>query len=348
MSARIPVTIVTGFLGSGKTTLLRHLLLNSGRKLAVIVNEFGSVGIDGDMLKGCGFCNEEDLECRLYELNNGCLCCTVQEDFLPTMEKLLSSSSSIDGIIVETSGLALPIPLLQALAWPEIRSKVYVNGVVTIVDGEALSLGSPVADLLSIEKQRELDDNIDHITSIDELFSNQLAVADLVLISRSDLIKPSLIDKLVNDLRTNLKESIPILSISKGVIEPSIVLGLSSSLQKVEIINSFDHDDHHHLKVYSAHVQIECDLYNGDFHLQLIELVKVFKIIRLKGRLWLRDKSFPLQIQMVGERFDSWYEKPHQSFWKPSKSGIDLVLLSFKECPKSSVLDAFSTFCASI
>ena len=137
MSKRIPVTVVTGFLGAGKTTVLRHLLKNSCLRLAIIVNEFGTVGLDGDLIKSCGFCPDEEIEGRLVELNNGCLCCTVQEDFLPTMEKLLSFDSNIDAIVVETSGLALPRPLLQALDWPAIRTRVHVSAVVTVVDGEA-------------------------------------------------------------------------------------------------------------------------------------------------------------------------------------------------------------------
>ena len=158
MTDRLPVTIVTGFLGSGKTTLLRNLLTNSHKRLAVVMNEFGSVGIDGDLIRSCGFCPDEDVDGRLVELNNGCLCCTVQDDFLPTMEILLNRKEYLDGIIIETSGLALPLPLMQALEWPAIRTKLYLNGVVTMVDAEALAAGSPVGDPSALEKQR-LDDD---------------------------------------------------------------------------------------------------------------------------------------------------------------------------------------------
>ncbi len=154
MPKRLPVTVLTGFLGAGKTTVLRHLLTKGGQKLAVMVNEFGSVGLDGDLIRSCGFCSEKEAETRLVELNNGCLCCTVQEDFVPTMNTLLERADLLDGIVVETSGLALPRPLLQALEWPSVRTRVHVNGVVTVVDGEALIKGSPVGDPSALEKQQ--------------------------------------------------------------------------------------------------------------------------------------------------------------------------------------------------
>ena len=202
MSRRLPVTVITGFLGAGKTTVLRHLLTRSGQRLAVMVNEFGSVGLDGDLIRSCGFCPDDEVDGRLVELNNGCLCCTVQDDFLPTMEQLLERADQLDGIVVETSGLALPRPLLQALDWPAIRSRVHVNGVVTLVDGEALAAGSPVADREALERQRRDDPSLDHITAIDELFSDQLQAADLVLLSRADRLSPSQLDA----LQINLKE----------------------------------------------------------------------------------------------------------------------------------------------
>ena len=101
MAKRLPVTVITGFLGAGKTTVLRHLLTQSGQRLAVMVNEFGTVGLDGDLIRSCGFCPEEEVEGRLVELNNGCLCCTVQDDFLPTMETLLARDERPDHIIIE-------------------------------------------------------------------------------------------------------------------------------------------------------------------------------------------------------------------------------------------------------
>ncbi|MEO0374988.1 MAG: GTP-binding protein, partial [Cyanobacteria bacterium P01_A01_bin.17] len=192
---KIPVTVITGFLGSGKTTLVRHLLQNNqGRRIAVLVNEFGEVGIDGDILKSCQVCDDDDtvnsnVRTNILELANGCLCCTVQEEFLPTMQELLQRREDIDCIVIETSGLALPKPLVQAFRWPEIRTGATVDGVVTVVDGDALAKGHIVGDLEALEAQRQADDSLDHETPIEELFEDQLACADMVLLTKTDLME---------------------------------------------------------------------------------------------------------------------------------------------------------------
>ena len=244
---RLPVTVVTGFLGAGKTTLLRHLLSEGNQRLAVVVNEFGTVGLDGDLLKNCEFCPEDEVNERIVELNNGCLCCTIQEDFLPSMESLLLRSNQLDGIIIETSGLALPKPLLQALNWPAIRSKVFINGVVTLVDGYALSNGSPVADLKSINEQITNDNSIDHLTPINELFRDQLISADLVLISRSDLLSSKDFSFVRDHVKIKGNPITNILPIANGKIEPSVILGLCKEQNNIFRLKQSDHDhDHDH------------------------------------------------------------------------------------------------------
>jgi len=341
--------VVRGPSGSGKTTLLRHLLINSGQRLAVMVNEFGTVGLDGDLIRSCGFCPEDEVEGRLVELNNGCLCCTVQDDFLPTMETLLERSDQLDGIVVETSGLALPRPLLQALDWPAIRRRVHVNGVVTVVDGEALSAGSPVGDPDALERQRQEDQSLDHLTAIEDLFEDQLQAADLVLISRSDQLQPSELARVVQTIEPRVRPGAGTLAMSRGEIDPALVLGLDAP----ESIHSdhhehehhdhddahhdHDHHDHSHVEAVSGQVRLEGAFDRTTLEALLPQFVRSNAVIRLKGRVWLAGKTLPLQIQMVGPRLDSWFEAAPDQAWVPDKgSGVELVVIGLR--PESAEL----------
>ena len=325
MAKRLPVTVITGFLGAGKTTVLRHLLTRGGQRLAVMVNEFGSVGLDGDLIRSCGFCPEEEVDGRLVELNNGCLCCTVQDDFLPTMETLLERADQLDGIVVETSGLALPRPLLQALDWPAIRSRVHVNGVVTLVDGEALAAGSPVADAEALERQRAEDPSLDHLTAIDDLFEDQLQAADLVLISRADCLDASAMAEVQGRIKDKVRPGTALLPVSQGQVETSVVLGLEHKPTPQEA-----HTDH--VDMVGSNVRVE-----GAFDRQALEqllpsLVSNHQVVRLKGRVWLPSKTLPLQIQMVGPRLNSWFEAAPSHAWRPDQGcGADLVVLALNE-----------------
>ncbi len=332
MTKRIPVTVVTGFLGSGKTTLLRHLLTKSGKKLAVMVNEFGSVGLDGDLIRSCGFCPDEEIEGRIVELNNGCLCCTVQEDFLPTMENLLVTAEHLDGIVIETSGLALPYPLLKALSWPDIRSRVHINGVVTLINSEALSEGSPVGDLDAIEKQRNDDPNLDHLTSIDELFSDQLYSADMVLLSRADCVTDTQLNEIRLKISKLVREGTEFLPISYGFIDPELILGLEHEKDyRHDDDDDDDHHHHHHVDMVTGNIRLEIKVDRLILESILPKLVVLHRVVRLKGRVWLPGKTMPLQIQMVGPRLNSWFEQVPENVWKPIDSGIDLVLIGLEK-----------------
>ena len=336
MAKRLPVTVITGFLGAGKTTVLRHMLTHGGQRLAVMVNEFGSVGLDGDSIRSCGFCPEEDMDGRLVELNNGCLCCTVQDDFLPTLETLLERADQLDGIVVETSGLALPRPLLQALAWPAIRSRVHVNGVVTLVDGEALAVGSPVADAEALERQRAEDPSLDHLTAIDDLFEDQLQAADLVLISRADCLDASAMAEVQGRIKDKVRPGTALLPVSQGQVETSVVLGLEHKPTPQEAHTHHDHDhdhhDHSHVDMVGSNVRVEGALDRHALEQLLPSLVSNHQVVRLKGRVWLPSKTLPLQIQMVGPRLNSWFEAAPSHAWRPDQGcGADLVVLALNE-----------------
>ena len=212
MPAKIPATVVTGFLGAGKTTLIRHMLANAnGKRIALIINEFGDLGVDGDILRGCGdeTCRDEDI----MELSNGCICCTVAEDFIPTMEKLLDREDRPDHIVIETSGLALPQPLVRAFNWPAISTRVTVDGVVTVVDGPAHFAGTFAHDVAAVDAQRAQDENLDHETPLSELFEDQLACADMIVVNKADLLGEEETGALVGKLRAESRDGVVNLAI---------------------------------------------------------------------------------------------------------------------------------------
>ncbi len=227
---KIPCTIVTGFLGAGKTTLVRHTIEQArGRRLAVIVNEFGDLGFDGSFLAACGVegCTEDSV----VELPNGCICCTVADDFVPALTKLLDRPEPPEHILIETSGLALPKPLVQAFQWPAIRSRVTVDGVVAVVDGPAVASGLFAEDPDALANQRAADQAVDHDNPLEEVFEDQILCADLVVLNKSDLLDEAARDKVRAEIEAHLPRAVEIVATEHGRLDPRVLLGISAAAE---------------------------------------------------------------------------------------------------------------------
>ena len=329
MKGRLPVVVVSGFVGSGKTTFLRYLINNTEMKFGLIINEFGDVGFDGDLIKNCD--NKFHSSDCLIELNNGCLCCTVQDDFIPSIQSLLASDLNIDLIVIETSGLALPIPLLKALNWPEIRTKVYLDLVITIVNGESMINGSPINDLYNIDLQYKETSKIDHKLSIDNLFDEQLEVSDLVLISRSDLIKKRDFEKIHKMISSKISSNVPIISSFNGEVNLEILFDKNLKKNNYQKFIEDEHD-HNHEEIFSETLNCDYFLDKNQFEHEMNQILKDLNILRIKGRVWIPGKSLPLQVQIVGRKINTWFEAVSSDRSVVLKDGgMDLVLIGFEK-----------------
>ena len=328
MKKRIPVIVISGFLGSGKTTFSRYLLRESNKKFGLIINEFGDVGIDGDLVKSCNGCDDSDEDC-IIELNNGCLCCTVQDDFIPSIKSLLKFNPEIEAIIIETSGLALPLPLIQALNWPEIRSSIYLDLVIGIVNGESMLKGSPINDLNEITNQYNILNKIDHNASIDELFEEQLEVSDIVLISRADVLNEKEFKSIKNIIKEKFNSTVPILKSLNGKIDLKYIFDIDLKKDNYKKFISEEHD-HNHVELVSDSIKLNYFLDRKEFEKEIVNVLNDINILRIKGRIWIPNKTLPLQIQIVGKKINTWYEEAPLNCWRPIDSaGLELVIISF-------------------
>jgi cobalamin biosynthesis protein CobW len=311
---KIPATIVTGFLGSGKTTLLRHLLQNAeGRRIAVIVNEFGEMGVDGELLRACGIgCDETGAsDGRLVELANGCLCCTVQEEFAPVMEQLAARREQIDHLLIETSGLALPKPLVQAFQWPALRNAFTVDAVIAVVDAPAVSQGRFADDPQAVDAQRRADDNLDHESPLAELFEDQLASADLVIVHKTDAIDADALQQVFDVVRRHTGTGVKQLTAQHGRVDPELLRGLGRAVEDSIDQRRTHHDDeqdHDHDAFDSISLQVQADD-RGRLLAALRDLVERHEIYRAKGFVALPGAAMRLVVQGVGARFDSYFDR---------------------------------------
>ncbi|WP_138468225.1 cobalamin biosynthesis protein CobW [Poseidonocella sp. HB161398] len=330
MAQKIPATVVTGFLGAGKTTLIRHLIENAnGRRIALVINEFGDLGVDGGILKGCGIegCAEEDV----IELSNGCICCTVAEDFVPAIEGLLAREPAPDHIVIETSGLALPQPLVRAFQWPAIRTRVTVDGVVTVVDGPALSEGRFAADEAAVDRQRAQDEGLDHETPLSELFADQLACADMVLVNKADLMAAP--EEVTAAVHARVRKGVQVIPTSKGAVDPAVLLGLDMGAEddmeaRHELHHHHHHhddddhhdgDDHDHHHHHHEHGHDEFESFVVELpeiadakalEARVSQAIAAHDLLRVKGFAAVAGKPMRLVLQAVGPRIDTHFDRP--------------------------------------
>jgi cobalamin biosynthesis protein CobW len=338
--ARVPCTIVTGFLGAGKTTLIRHVIAHAqGRRLAVIVNEFGDVGIDGEILKGCG--NAACPQDNIVELANGCLCCTVADEFVPALDAILAKDG-IEHIVIETSGLALPKPLVQAFHWPAIKSRVTVDGVVVVVDGAALADGRVAQDLDALKRQRAADTALEHDDPVEEVFEDQIACADLVVLNKSDLLDADGLDAALAAISRVLPPSVKVLAVSDGKVDQALLLGLGVGTED-DIANrrtrhdaeaEHDHDDFDSFVVPLREISDPSAL-----AARVAALSERFDVLRVKGFAAVAGKPLRLLVQAVGPRVTHQFDRP----WAASEPRQgQLVVIGLKGLDRAAIAQALT------
>ncbi|MDR6873889.1 cobalamin biosynthesis protein CobW [Bosea sp. BE125] len=309
--AKVPCTIITGFLGAGKTTLVRHLLENAGgKRLAVLVNEFGDLGFDGSFLAGCGIegCTEEDV----VELPNGCICCTVADDFVPALEKLLNRPNPPEHILIETSGLALPKPLVTAFNWPAIRSRVTVDGVIAVVDGPAVAEGQFADDPEAMAAQAAQDSSVEHDNPLEEVFEDQILCADLILLNKSDLVDAEARARVIAEIREHLPKAIKIVETSHGKVEPALIVGLNAAAENDLAARPSHHgegEDHDHDDFDSVSLPLPAGLSPETLSARMGKAAEAEGVLRLKGFTAVPGKPMRLVVQGVGRRVSHHFDR---------------------------------------
>ena len=333
---RVPCTVVTGFLGAGKTTLIRHLIENlDGKRVAIIVNEFGDVGVDGDVLKGCGIesCPEENI----IELANGCICCTVADDFVPAIDQILAREPRVDHILIETSGLALPKPLVQAFQWPAVKARVTVDGVVAVVDGLALAEGRVADDHEALEAQRQADDSIDHDNPVEEVFEDQIACADMIVLTKSDLLGSDGLSTARERVAAHLPRAVKIVVSANGAVDPAVLIGLGLAVEDDIENRKTHHDDeldHEHDDFDSFVVELSSVTDAEELARKIAATAEAENVLRIKGFVDVANKPMRLQVQAVGSRVNHYFDRA----WTPGeKRESRLVVIGEKGMDRAAI-----------
>ncbi len=307
---KIPTTIITGFLGAGKTSLIKHVIENAGgRRIALLINEFGDVGVDGAILKSCS--NNDCPENAIIELPNGCICCTVADDFLPAMEKILAMEGGFDHIIIETSGLALPKPLVKAFDWPEIRSRLTVDGVIAVVDTPAVFAGDFAENLEAINQQKTEIGLLEHDNPLAEVYEDQLLCADMIILNKTDQINSENIAKVKADIEVEIKRGVPIIEAAHGRISPDILLGIKAAAE-MDVANRISHheleEDHDHDDFESFVLELPEITNIQILHDKIITVAELYDVLRVKGFVRTQGKPLRYLVQAVGRRVSGYFE----------------------------------------
>ena len=338
---RIPATIVTGFLGAGKTTLIRNILETvSGRRLALLVNEFGDVGVDGEVLRGCGVetCREE----AIIELANGCICCTVADDFLPAIEKLLALDPPPEHIVIETSGLALPKPLVKAFDWPDVRRRLTVDGVIAVVDAAAVADGRFADDPAAQVAQRAADPSVDHDNPLEEVYEDQLLCADLVVLNKIDLVDDATRERVMSDIKATIPRAVKVVAARQGKLDAALLLGLDAKAEDDLAVRPSHHDaepDHDHNDFDSFVVALEPVGEPDAFLRKLARIAEDHDVLRMKGFVDVAGKPLRLLVQGVGARFEKSFDRP----WTADEERQGrLVVIGEKGLDAASIRDALA------
>ena len=309
---KIPATIVTGFLGAGKTSLIRHLMANAeGRRIALIINEFGDQGVDREIIRACGIegCRDEDV----VELANGCICCTVADDFLPTMQKVLDRPEPVDHIVIETSGLALPKPLVKAFTWPAVRHAVTVDGVVAVIDAEATAAGLFASDPEAVARARAADPSLDHESPLEELFEEQVACADMVVLNKCDRVDGAGKARARKQITVDLRPGVRIVEAEHGRLDPLVLLGLDAAAEDDLDSRRSHHDDgseHDHDDFQSFVVELPSIARPAEIEARIAAVTRDHPVLRVKGFLAVDGKPLRLAVQAVGARIESYFDRP--------------------------------------
>ena len=334
--SKVPTTVITGFLGAGKTTLIRHLLQNAGgRRLALIINEFGDIGVDGERVRGCNdeACPEENI----VELANGCICCTVADDFLPTMQALLDRPNPPEHIIIETSGLALPKPLVKAFQWADIRTRATVDGVIALIDADALAAGRFATDEVALAAARAADPSLDHDNPLEEVFGDQLACADMVILNKADLVDGDRLSQVETELAEGIRQGVKIVRTDHGKVDIAALLGLVAGAEDDldrrpschDDEEEHDHDDFDSFVVKGGEVESVDPLLHA-----LTRLIVAHDILRVKGMVAVHGKPARLVIQAVGPRIQHHYDRS----WKADEARISqLVVIGQKGLDEAAI-----------